>query len=241
MSLQLYVASSMAATTNTHHATPTMQRPATSTPRRFATASIAPRSPLQRLPVLLFKMQRPTVHRTTHGHHAIVDVLSPTRPPTITCNCISSVPVVTASMPRSTFLTVATFYHARSPRNVPATQRSATSTTIAVATFHHCHVHPTIDHVRYYHVPPRDAHRATPTTQRPATSTPRPLQRSQLPHVHHCNVVACYFSTCNGPPIHLTTMVTTVTTRSSMCCPANRQHRNFFNIKTFVASQFFHS
>ena len=92
----------------------------------------------------------------------------------------------------------------RSPRNVPATQRSATSTTIAVATFHHCHVHPTIDHVRYYHVPPRDAHHATPTTQRPATSTPRPLQRSQLPHVHHCNVVACYFSTCNGPPIHLT-------------------------------------
>ena len=86
----------------------------------------------------------------------------------------------------------------RSPRNVPATQRSATSTTIAVATFHHCHVHPTIDHVRYYHVPPRDAHRATPTTQRPATSTPRPLQRSQLPHVHHCNVVACYFSTCNA-------------------------------------------
>ena len=130
MSLQLYVASSMAAITNTHHATPTTQRPATSTPRRFATASIAPRSPLQRLPVLLFKMPRSTVYRTTHGHHAIVDVLSPTRPPTITCNCISSVPVVTASMPRSTFLTVATFYHATFP-----TQRSRH------ATFRHVHDH----------------------------------------------------------------------------------------------------
>jgi hypothetical protein len=60
-----------------------------------------------------------------------------------------------------------------------------------------------------------------PTTQRPATSTPRRLQRLQLLGVHHCNVSPCYFSTCKCPTVHRTT---TVTMRSSTCCHRlNRQ------------------
>ena len=121
MSLQLYVASSMAATTKTHYATPTTQR------CHVHAATICNDLNLLRVghcnvsPCYFFNMQRNVLPYTVPPRSPLRSstCCPPTTQPS-TCNCISSVPVVTASMPCSTFIHCCNVLPCNvPPRNVP--------------------------------------------------------------------------------------------------------------------------